>query len=162
MIRGDSLTTVAPLSSSLRLSSAQIASRSKSNLRAKFSRALRTSAMIGSRISIGFTNQFLWRANNGRLETGTAAYSLDSRPKSSVGDVRTVPGQQVVHSVNSGSSDMQGIYFCSRRQRQLRNNRLRKRKDFIGRRQPRNCLEDLRPSANRVQVALRGFLDDSL
>jgi hypothetical protein len=52
------------------------------------------------------------RGTNGRrfIACGTA-HRLNPVPQGGIGNMRTIPGHQVIHAMDGGHSDMQGVYL---------------------------------------------------
>jgi hypothetical protein len=55
--------------------------------------------------------EFLWGTNGRRFIACGTAHRLNPVPQGGIGNMRTIPGHQVIHTMNGGHSDMQGVYL---------------------------------------------------
>src|SRR5262249_21406127 len=55
--------------------------------------------------------EFLWSTNGRRFIACGTAHRLNRVRLGGIGNMRTIPGHQVIHAMDGGHSDMQGVYL---------------------------------------------------
>jgi len=109
--RGWSRTTFLSPTASCRCASLTMSCIRKPRRAASCSRIALTSATTGSGFIVDL-QQLLRRANHGRLKPHVTTNGLDPRPEGGIGDMSTIPGQEILDTVDGRDGDMQGIGGC--------------------------------------------------
>ena len=76
--------------------------------------------------------EFLWGTNGRWFVACSTANRLNPVTQGGIGNMRTIPGDQVIHAMHCGHSDMQGVYLGIGGQWDVREQGVRQLLDGVG------------------------------